>query len=104
MRIAIGGHQCGAELECVGGSQWMVHNDALSVKAGSDGIVDFNPSKRDFVHVAYCAVPQSHHIRPLTLLSRDRCEYFDSRHHPGCDAGISGSPPFNFRSCCLFDE
>ena|GEM_PF-7014237 len=42
--IAIGGHQRGAELESVGGAQWMVHDDALSVKAGSDYIRDFNPS------------------------------------------------------------
>ncbi len=42
--IAICRHQRGAQLQSVGGALRMLHDDSLSVNAGSDCIRDFNPS------------------------------------------------------------
>jgi hypothetical protein len=57
MWIAIRGNNGGAELEGIGGSQWMVHDYALSVTSRGVDVPNFNPPRRDLVNLANCTIP-----------------------------------------------
>lgn len=53
MWIAVSGYYRGAELEGVGGAQWIIHDYAFSMVSRSRSIFDLNPSYGGISDVKY---------------------------------------------------